>query len=178
MLWTDPEPSSSAVWSAHVALWCYKVPDFDCISESFCASSCEAARLSAMHITFPIKNRCCVCTILSSKASAPLHPFCSLLQMPHNILVLLMQETNIAWASDKNSLYGHYRPTNFNTIAQYRGGGTINSTNGYVNDDEHFLVWMRPGAARTVRKLYARINSDIPAGTAAAHQAASSHQQL
>lgn len=83
-------------------------------------------------------------------------------------LVLLMQETNIAWASDKNSLYGHYRPTNFNTIAQYRGGGTINSTNGYVNDDEHFLVWMRPGAARTVRKLYARINSDIPAGTAAA----------
>lgn len=76
-----------------------------------------------------------------------------------------LDETNIAWASDKNSLYGHYRPTNFNLIAQYRGGGTINSTNGYVNDDEHFLVWMRPGAARTVRKLYARINSDIPAGT-------------
>ena len=90
----------------------------------------------------------------------------------------MTQETNIAWASDKNSLYGHYRPTNFNLIAQYRGGGTINSTNGYVNDDEHFLVWMRPGAARTVRKLYARINSDIPAGTAATHKAAFSHQRL
>ena len=75
----------------------------------------------------------------------------------------LVQETNIAWASDKNSLYGHYKPTNFNNIPQYRGGATISGL--YVNEDEHFLVWMRPGAARTVRKLYARINEDIPAGT-------------
>ena len=82
-----------------------------------------------------------------------------------NACTVLLQETNIAWASDKNSLYGHYKPTNFNEIPQFRGGGTINSSYLYVNDDEHFLVWMRPGAARTVRKLYARINSDIPAGT-------------
>lgn len=74
-----------------------------------------------------------------------------------------LDETNIAWASDKNSLYGHYKPTNFNNIPQYRGGAAINGL--YVNEDEHFLVWMRPGAARTVRKLYARINEDIPAGT-------------
>ncbi|DBB12141.1 hypothetical protein WJX82_010754 [Trebouxia sp. C0006] len=87
-------------------------------------------------------------------------------QQPGGALTVVdMDETNIAWASDKNSLYGHYKPTNFNEIPQYRGGGTINSSYLYVNDDEHFLVWMRPGAARTVRKLYARINSDIPAGT-------------
>ncbi|KAA6416964.1 MAG: hypothetical protein FRX49_13064 [Trebouxia sp. A1-2] len=87
-------------------------------------------------------------------------------QQPGGALTVVdLDETNIAWASDKNSLYGHYKPTNFNEIPQFRGGGTINSSYLYVNDDEHFLVWMRPGAARTVRKLYARINSDIPAGT-------------
>lgn len=35
---------------------------------------------------------------------------------------------------------------------------------GNVNEDQHFLVWMRPAAARTVRKLYAVIHDDIPAG--------------
>ena len=73
-----------------------------------------------------------------------------------------MQDTNIAWSSDRNDgLYGTYEPTNFNSIAAYRGGGTIS---GNVNEDQHFLVWMRPAAARTVRKLYAVIHDDIPAG--------------
>ena len=77
-----------------------------------------------------------------------------------------LQDSNIAWSSDRNSLYGHYNSTNFNEFPQYRGGGGIS---GYVNDDQHFLVWMRPGAARTVRKLYAQINSDIPAGCSHHH---------
>ena len=77
----------------------------------------------------------------------------------------MLQESNIAWSSDHTQLYGDYNPTNFNLAQypQYRGGGTIT---GSVRNDEHFLVWMRPGAARTVRKLYGRINSNIPAGKA------------
>lgn len=74
----------------------------------------------------------------------------------------MLQETNIAWSTDRtDGLYGTYQPTNFNSIPDYRGGSTII---GNVNEDPHFLVWMRPGAARTVRKLYAVIREDIPAG--------------
>ena len=72
-----------------------------------------------------------------------------------------MQDSNIAWTSDRTQLYGNYIPSFFNQIPSLRGGATINGT---VRDDQHFLVWMRPGAARTVRKLYAQINEDIPAG--------------
>lgn len=72
-----------------------------------------------------------------------------------------VQSSNIAWSSDRTDLYGDYTPSFFNVNAQSRGGGAIA---GNVSDDQHFLVWMRPGAARTVRKLYAQINEDIPAG--------------
>lgn len=72
-----------------------------------------------------------------------------------------VQDSNIAWKSDRNSLYGDYAPSFFNQVPRSRGGGAIQ---GNVSHDQHFLVWMRPGAARTVRKLYARINEDIPAG--------------
>lgn len=77
-----------------------------------------------------------------------------------------MQDTDIAWKSDRNDLYGAYTVTNFNNIPEFRGGGTIV---GNVNEDQHFLVWMRPGAARTIRKLYAIIHDDIPAGVACVH---------
>ena len=76
-------------------------------------------------------------------------------------LSAFVQDSNIAWTSDRTQLYGNYTPSFFNQIPSLRGGATINGT---VRDDQHFLVWMRPGAARTVRKLYAQINEDIPAG--------------
>lgn len=72
-----------------------------------------------------------------------------------------VQDSNIAWSTDRNDLYGDYAPSFFNVVPRSRGGGQIQ---GNVSDDQHFLVWMRPGAARTVRKLYAQINEDIPAG--------------
>ena len=42
------------------------------------------------------------------------------------------------------------------TSASYYGGGVQN---------EHFIVWMRVAALSRFRKLYGRIEKDIPAGT-------------
>ena len=72
-----------------------------------------------------------------------------------------MQESNLAWSFDQHHLYGHFLSTNFNDIPATRGGNTSTT---YIDDDQHLMVWMRVGAHATVRKLYAIINTDIPAG--------------
>ena len=117
-------------------------------------TSCSCLCLS---FTLLQQSSSCACLKVSIAAFAPLSMRLG--------IVPALQESNIAWSSDHTQLYGDYTPTNFNLAQypQYRGGGTIT---GSVRNDEHFLVWMRPGAARTVRKLYGRMNSNIPAGKA------------
>ena len=73
----------------------------------------------------------------------------------------LMQESNLAWSFDRNHLYANYLAENFNDVPAVRGGNTSTVP---INTDQHLMVWMRVGAHATVRKLYATINTDIPAG--------------
>ncbi len=78
------------------------------------------------------------------------------------------QESGIAWGYDKTHLYGSYLPTNFNSVPAYRGGNTSTVP---VNANEHLMVWMKPAAKPSFRKLWAIIHEPIAAGapTAALH---------
>ncbi|CAK0771626.1 hypothetical protein CVIRNUC_003879 [Coccomyxa viridis] len=73
---------------------------------------------------------------------------------------LSVDNSHIAWPSDINYKFANAAPTNFNTDPPLRGGGTLNGT----LKDEHFVVWMRAAALRNFRKLWGRIDQDIPAG--------------
>ena len=72
-----------------------------------------------------------------------------------------VQESNLAWTFDRNHLYANFLATNFNDVPAVRGGNTSTVP---IDTDQHLMVWMRVGAHATVRKLYATINTDIPAG--------------
>ena len=76
-----------------------------------------------------------------------------------------MQETGIAWGYDKTHLYGNYLPTNYNTDPRFRGG---NTSSGPINEDEHLMVWMKPAAKPSFRKLWAIIHTPILAGALSA----------
>ena len=73
-----------------------------------------------------------------------------------------IDETKIAWPSDKKFKFGDFAPENMNTDAATRGGSVIQ---GNVDDDEHFITWMRMAAKSDFRKLWGRVDVDIPANT-------------
>lgn len=73
-----------------------------------------------------------------------------------------MQDSNIAWSTDADNLYGDFYAVNYNNIPAYRGG---NTTDLPLDQSEHFMVWMRPGGKKGVEKLFGQINTAIPAGT-------------
>lgn len=75
---------------------------------------------------------------------------------------LPFSEKGIAWTSDRKEKFGNQVALNFNDIPEYRGGGTIT---GPVNENEHFIVWMRTSALPTFRKLYGKIDQDLEAGS-------------
>ena len=76
------------------------------------------------------------------------------------------QESGIAWGYDKTHLYGSYLPTNFNSVPEYRGGNTSTVP---VNTNEHLMVWMKPAAKPSFRKLWAIIHEPIAAGARLPH---------
>ncbi|KAK9827474.1 hypothetical protein WJX74_004545 [Apatococcus lobatus] len=88
-----------------------------------------------------------------------------------------LREDEIAWPYDIKHLYGNFTSVNYNpgdlnppdtryplNTGQYRGGGNFSQGEG-MRDNQHLIVWMRPAAHRTFRKLYGVIHQDIPAGT-------------
>lgn len=75
---------------------------------------------------------------------------------------IAVDENNIAWTSDINDLFADYDAVNFNTVPKYRGGGNLTVP---VNQNQHFLVWMRVSARPRTRKLWGIIREDLQKGT-------------
>ena len=69
--------------------------------------------------------------------------------------------TGIAWRSDVVEKFADYKPANVNDDPSTRGGRTIGPS---VSRDERFIVWMRTAALPKFRKLWGRIETDVPAG--------------
>lgn len=75
----------------------------------------------------------------------------------------VMDETGITWDTDR----AKFKAIDAATIANNPGIQFINETYPGIGnvDNEHFIVWMRPAALPTFRKLYGRIAGGVPAGT-------------
>jgi hypothetical protein len=72
-----------------------------------------------------------------------------------------IDETGIAWSTDKAA---KFKPVD---VTKHRGLVTyINDTYPGVSnvDNEHFIVWMRPAALPSFRKLYGRITTSLKSG--------------
>ena len=79
-----------------------------------------------------------------------------------------VDSSSIAWPSDALHLYGPVLPQNFNADPGSRGGGRGGDKTGAplpLNEDQHLMVWLRPAAAPTVRKLWGVIDTPLPAGS-------------
>lgn len=72
-----------------------------------------------------------------------------------------IEESGISWAKDREKKYASLPAENFNSDPAVRGGANITQN---LDEDEHFAVWMRPAMTGNFRKLWGRIQEDIPAG--------------
>ncbi|CAK7351763.1 unnamed protein product [Dovyalis caffra] len=75
---------------------------------------------------------------------------------------LIVNKTNIAWESDKETRFGSdVYPKNFQT-GDVIGGAKLNSSIP-LSEQEDLMVWMRTATLRNFRKLYGRIDVDLEA---------------
>ncbi|KDD75013.1 LEM3/CDC50 family protein [Helicosporidium sp. ATCC 50920] len=75
---------------------------------------------------------------------------------------LALDQSDLAWPSDSDRLYGPVPAENFNDDPASRGGGTISTV---LNQAQAWMVWQRPGGKPNVQKPYAQINEVLPAGS-------------
>lgn len=73
----------------------------------------------------------------------------------------MWDEKGIAWEIDRKKKYKDVKIQNFNDDPALRGGAALS---GPVNQDEHFMVWMRSATLPKFRKLYSRIRTDLKKG--------------
>ena len=76
---------------------------------------------------------------------------------------LVLDETGIAWASDRSEFRAVPSQVKAAYASQVKFIDEVYPALADVTD-EHFIVWMRPAALPTFRKLYGRIRADVPAG--------------
>lgn len=83
---------------------------------------------------------------------------------PVNATAVALDETGIAWPSDLKKFVD---PTPAQKAANVNTTLFLSDLFPTIQNvtNEHFIVWMRVAALPNFRKLYGRINSDIPAGT-------------
>ncbi|CAL5228017.1 g11079 [Coccomyxa viridis] len=145
----------------------YELDNFYQNHRRYLNSKSDAQLRGGSMATASLHSSCSPQDLLNGSSSAPIDP-CGLVAWSNfndTFQLLLngatLDDQHIAWESDIDHQFGDVAPTNFNTISSLRGGGTLNGT----LKDEHFVVWMRAAALRNFRKLWGRINQDIPAGT-------------
>ena len=68
---------------------------------------------------------------------------------------------DISWKGDRKFKFANYVAKNVNEDPATRGGKKIEGT---VQEDEHFIVWMRTASTKTFRKLWGVIETDIDKG--------------
>lgn len=56
---------------------------------------------------------------------------------------IVVDDDELAWRSDRETLFGNFEPLNHNSIPAFRGGKELLLN---VSRDEHFMVWMRLAA--------------------------------
>jgi len=74
---------------------------------------------------------------------------------------LPVDSSKISWPTDASFLYGNVTAENFNVYPQYRGGGTVTKP---LNEEEHFMVWMRLAAKPSFWKLWGVVNEKLEKG--------------
>ncbi|GLC46355.1 hypothetical protein PLESTB_001766500 [Pleodorina starrii] len=82
--------------------------------------------------------------------------------------LLPISATNIAFESDIKYRFTNYTPVNFNpTIDSLRGGFNLSAASGGATpaENQRFMNWMRLSALPRFRKLWGRIDLDLPAGS-------------
>ena len=63
-----------------------------------------------------------------------------------------VSDKDISWKeADREFKFANYLPTRVNDDPATRGGKEIEGT---VQEDEHFIVWMRTASTKTFRKLW------------------------
>lgn len=70
----------------------------------------------------------------------------------------------LSWSSDARYLYSNTTGANYNSGQQWWMRGGANLT-GPMNEDDHFMIWMRPNARPDIYHPWARINRDLQKGT-------------
>lgn len=74
---------------------------------------------------------------------------------------IFVDDSKISWPTDTSFLYGNVTAENFNIYPDSRGGGTVDKP---LNQDQHFMVWMKLAAKPEFWKLWGVIDEKLVAG--------------